>query len=82
MKEDCRQVVRGKIAIVQEERFRLVADDGRVLLLTMAENVPLEIVDLQRLHLEGTQVEVEYEGEPNVDSGVAYQIRPTQAVLR
>jgi hypothetical protein len=32
--------------------------------------------DLRRFHRERTRVEVEYVGEPNLDSGVAHQIKP------
>jgi hypothetical protein len=80
VKEDCRHVVLGKISIVQEERFRLVDGDGRALLLTMAASVPLEISDLQHFEREGTEVEVEYSGEPNVTSGVAQRIRALRPV--
>jgi hypothetical protein len=78
MTKDERRTVQGTISIVQEERFRLVTSDGRALLLTMAESAPLEIRDLQRFRDEGTKVEVEYAGEPNVDSGVAFQIRAVE----
>lgn len=75
MAQNERHTVQGKISIVQEERFRLVTGDSQVLLLTLAERAPLEIADLERFRDEGTKVEVEYEGEPNVDTGIAYWIQ-------
>jgi hypothetical protein len=75
MTQDEKHVVQGRISIVQEQRFRLVTDDGRGLLLTLAESAPLEDSDLRRFHREGARVRVEYAGEPNVNSGVAYSIQ-------
>jgi hypothetical protein len=78
IKKDKKQRVQGMIAIVQEERFRLITGDGRGLLLTLARNAPLDNRDLQRLYYEGLPVEVEYSGEPNEDSGVVYCIKSVQ----
>jgi hypothetical protein len=72
---DEKQTVRGKIAVVDEQRFRLVTDNGQTLLLTLAEKASLDGKDLQRLHRAGVPVEVEYTGDPNLDSGVAYKIK-------
>ncbi len=72
---DRKRTVRGTIAIVEEERFRLVTDCGQGLLLTLAEKAHLENKDLQRFHRAGVPVEVEYSGEPNLDTGVAYKIK-------
>jgi hypothetical protein len=76
MIQDEKHTVQGTISIVQEERFRLVTDGGQGLLLTLAENASQDERDLRRFHRQGTHVEVEYIGEPNLDSGVAYQIKP------
>jgi hypothetical protein len=75
-------VARGHIAVVQEQRFRLTTDDGRGLLFSLAHEAPLEAWDLQRLSEEGAEVDVEYEGEPNLDSGVAYAVTPVADMTR
>jgi hypothetical protein len=63
------RTARGNITIVQEQRFRLVTDDGRGLLLTLAYDAYAPNGDLQRLHDSNTRVIVEYTGEPNLESG-------------
>ncbi len=68
-------VARGTIAVVQEERFRLITDSGQGLLLTLAYDAPLDGQDLRRLHEANLHVVVEYEGKPNLDSGVAHSIK-------
>jgi hypothetical protein len=70
-----KRTAKGHITIVQEQRFRLVTDTGQGLLLTLAHDAPLEASDLQRLHEANTYVTVEYEGEPNLESGVAHSVR-------
>jgi hypothetical protein len=75
MREDEKRTVQGKIAIVQEQRFRLMSDGGQTLLFTLAESAPLEGSDLQRFHQQGARVQVEYAGEPNVNTGVAYRVQ-------
>ncbi len=71
--------VTGVIAVVQEERFRLVTDSGQAYLLTLHNNLRTSAEDLCRWHEQGTRVIVEYEGEPNLTSGVAYAIKPRPA---
>ncbi len=68
--------VSGRIAVVQEERFRLVTDSGQALLLTLAHNSWTSAADLCRWHENGEHVRIEYEGEPNLTSGVARAVRP------
>jgi hypothetical protein len=68
-------IAEGYITVVQEQRFRLVTDDGRGLLLTLAENARVDGHTLQGLHNNRTHVRVEYEGEPNMASGVAHAIK-------
>ncbi len=70
------QIVTGTLAVVQEERFRLLTDNGQALLLTLANNPWTTELDLCRWHESGTHVSVEYEGEPNLASGVARRIWP------
>jgi hypothetical protein len=66
-------IVRGRVIQVQEQRFRLVLDDGPAYLLTLAHDA---VADLQGLLGSGGQVVVEFEGEPGLSSGVAHAVRP------
>ncbi len=75
MATDRMHVAQGTIAVVQEERFRLITDTGQGLLLTLAYDAPLDGADLRQLHQANRHVIVEYEGEPNLDSGVAHSIK-------
>ncbi len=75
MATDRMHVAQGTIAVVQEERFRLITDTGQGLLLTLAHDAPLDEQDLRRLHEANLHVVVEYEGKPNLDSGVAHSIK-------
>jgi hypothetical protein len=72
-------VAQGTIAVVQEQRFRLITDAGQGLLLTLAYDAPLDGKDLHRLHDANLHVVVEYEGEPNLDSGVAHSVKPNNS---
>jgi urease accessory protein UreE len=77
-----RHIVQGTIVVVQEQRFRLVTGGGQGLLLTLAANAPLDDGDLRRFQHEGTHVEVEYAGEPNLNSGIAYRIKSVLPALQ
>ena len=74
MATDRTHMAQGTIAVVQEQRFRLITDAGQGLLLTLAYDAPLDESDLHRLHATGVRVVVEYEGEPNLESGIAHSI--------
>jgi hypothetical protein len=67
----------GRIIAVQEQRFRLQTENGQGLLLTLAVNANIDSQDLHRLRAAQTWILVEYSGEPNLATGVAYLIRPT-----
>jgi hypothetical protein len=67
----------GRIALVQEQRFRLTTDDGRSLLLTLAHDASVGQEALCRILESGAPVEVEYAGEPGLASAVARSVRPT-----
>jgi hypothetical protein len=69
----------GYIILVQEQRFRLVTDAGRGLLLTLAHDARASASDLYRWHQANTRVKVAYEGEPNLESGVTRLVRPVSA---
>ena len=66
----------GTIAVVQEERFRLITDDGQGLLLTLSRKAPVTPEDLWRYHRQASHVTVEYSGQPNTETAVAQQVRP------
>ena len=69
-----KHIATGYITVVQEQRFRLVTDAGQGLLLTLAHDAPLDSSSLQHLHGSMTHVDVEYEGDPNLQTGVAHMI--------
>ena len=69
-----KHIATGYITVVQEQRFRLVTDTGQGLLLTLAHDAPLDSNNLQHLHESETHVDVEYEGNPNLQTGVAHII--------
>ena len=67
------QVV-GRIIAVQEQRFRLLTDEGQVYLLTLAAAAGLEPSDLARLQTEERQLTIQFDGEPNLKGGVARKV--------
>lgn len=67
--------VMGRILVVQEMRFRLVSEDGRGYLFTLAHNANVDSGDLRRYQQSNLHVIVEYEGEPNLESGIARRVR-------
>jgi hypothetical protein len=69
----------GRILAVQEYRFTLLTDDGRGLLLTLDRFAPGGLGHLCTLHEANARVEVDYEGDPDFATGVAYQIREIEA---
>jgi hypothetical protein len=71
-----KHTAQGYITVVQEQRFRLVTDTGQGLLLTLAHDAPLDGNDLQNIHDANLHVVVEYEGEPNRETGVAHSLKP------
>ncbi|MEM5790232.1 MAG: hypothetical protein AAGU11_23175 [Syntrophobacteraceae bacterium] len=66
----------GRINLVQEERFRLLAESGRAYLLVLAHNSQVTVDDLLEWYRSGNWVRVEYEGEPNFESGIAHRAWP------
>ncbi len=65
----------GRVVVVQEERFRLKTDDGAVLLLTLKHDAAGDAVDFEHDVETAAHVAVGYEGEPNLESGVAHWVR-------
>jgi hypothetical protein len=78
MPESNRRVLRGVILAVQEERFRLLGGDGQGYLLTLAKGAAASPRDLRAWHVQQTAVTVEYTGEPNLESGIARAVYPSQ----
>ncbi len=69
------QKVIGRITIIQEERFRLAAEDGRSYLFTLAHNADASADDLHDFHRRGTLVAVHFRGEPDLASAVAHRVK-------
>lgn len=65
---------RGRIVVVQEQRFRLATDEGVNLLLTLARSASVDQAQLCRFRDLGTPVVVAYRGQPNLASGVALKV--------
>ena len=70
------KAVTGIVTVVQEERFRLLTDDGRGFLLTLAHSANCDDAELCYLRDAHTRVHVRYSGEANTDSGIAHSIEP------
>ncbi len=66
--------ISGYITAVQEERFRLLADDGRSFLLTLSHRASLDGHDLCTLQGSNAHVTVVFEGPPNLASAVALRV--------
>ncbi len=66
--------LRGRIVLVQEERFRLEEASGRNVLLTLAHNANAPIRQIEQWKDEKREVRVTYEGEPELENGVAKKI--------
>jgi hypothetical protein len=65
----------GRIISVQEQRFRLLTDDGQVYLLTVSPSAMVDNAELADLHRRQARVEVEFQGQPNLAGGVARKLR-------
>ncbi len=66
----------GRILAVQEDRFRLMTDEGETLLLTLPRFGRTGAADLRRWHETGAHVRVVYSGEPDLASGAARSVTP------
>lgn len=67
--------VTGRIIFVQEERFRMVDDEGRSFLFDLSYKAPVSHDDLVAWSRAKARLRVEYEGEPEMESGVAHRVR-------
>lgn len=70
--------IAGRIIVVQEMRFRIVTDDGRGYLFTLARNANADTTELRRLHTRDTAVRVTYVGQPGLDTCVARRVVSSQ----
>jgi hypothetical protein len=61
----------GHITVVQEQRFRLMTDEGAGLLLTLSHKARASQANLCHYQATNVRVRVTYEGEPNMTSGIA-----------
>jgi hypothetical protein len=69
--------VSGHITIVQEDRFRLVTDDGQGFLFTLSAHGSTTPADLLRFLHAGTHLEIEYSGIPGLENCVVRKVRPS-----
>ena len=70
-----RKTVKGRIILLQEERFRMKDRQGRSFLLDLSHSLALSAEELSAWIREGSELVVTYEGEPETDTGIAYSIR-------
>ena len=68
--------VRGRIITVQEDRFRIKDMGGRNYLLTLAHDASAGIEDLENWRIQDTEVQVWFDGFPNLESGTARRVSP------
>ncbi len=70
------KTIQGTIVAVQEERFRLVSSEGQGYLLTLAKEAFTSPRELDSWRRANTLVEVRYDGQPNLEDGIAWRIWP------
>ncbi len=71
----------GTIVAIQEERFRLETERGDGLLLTLANRSLVGMERMEQWYCSNTPVTIEYRGEPNRNTGIAYSVRPAAVSL-
>ncbi len=69
-----RKKITGRIITVQEERFRMLDDVGRSYLLDLSHRAAVTSDELREWNNAKTRLVVEYEGEPETDSGIAHSV--------
>jgi hypothetical protein len=75
-----RKHVRGKLSVVQEERFQLIDDHGVAHLFMVAADVSLKPADLRAILRSERAVSVEYEESPTLIARIATAIRTEPAI--
>jgi hypothetical protein len=66
--------VRGFVSAVQEGRFHIVADDGRVMQFVMSHKAGAEPQDLPPLAAKTARVRVSYSESPHLIADVAHSV--------
>jgi hypothetical protein len=66
--------IRGFVTAVQEGRFSLVAEDGRVLRFVLSHKAGAEPQDLPQLQAAAARVHVEYSDSQHLIAAVAHRI--------
>jgi hypothetical protein len=75
-----RTYMRGRLSLVQEERFQLVDDRGVAHLFLVAPDVSLKPADLRDILRSGQPVRVEYEEAPTLIAHIAKAIHAEPAL--
>jgi hypothetical protein len=70
--------VRGRIVTVQEGRFRIKDAGGRSYILTLSHDSEAGIEDLPACRLQDTEVQVWFDGLPNLESGTVSRVVPVR----
>jgi hypothetical protein len=68
------QSISGVITMVQEGRFRLLTDEGRVLPFMLSHKARVEPQDLPPLQEKGARVRIGYSDDPRLIASVAHRI--------
>ena len=66
--------VRGTVISVQEGRFRLVTDDGRVMPFVLSHKAWAEPQDLPPLAARTARVQVSYSESPHLIANIAHRV--------
>ena len=75
-----RNYTRGKLSLVQEERFQLIDDRGVAHLFLVAPGVSLKPADLRKILRSEQPVRVEYEESPTLIARIATAIHAEPAL--
>jgi hypothetical protein len=76
------KTVTGRVNLIQEQRFRLILDDGRSFLFTLGHNASMDAGALETVKRKHQRVRVAFTGEPDQASGVARTIQPIDSLMR
>jgi hypothetical protein len=66
--------VRGFVGAVQEGRFRLVTDDGRVMPFVLSHKASAEPQDLPPLAARAARVRISYSESPHLIADIAHRV--------
>jgi hypothetical protein len=71
--------ISGHIAAIQEERIRVVGDDGRIYLFTLPPDS--DATDIRGLQERSAHVGIRFQGQPDMDTGVVEEIEEIPAAI-